>query len=49
MTVGYTGHVNDPELGLTYMQARYYDPIAARFLSGDPVVTDTSSGGGFGR
>jgi RHS repeat-associated protein len=48
-TVGYTGHVNDPELGLTYMQARYYDPIAARFLSVDPVVTDTSSGGGFSR
>jgi RHS repeat-associated protein len=48
-TVGYTGHVNDPELGLTYMQARYYDPIAARFLSVDPVVTDTASGRGFGR
>jgi RHS repeat-associated protein len=48
-TVGYTGHVNDPELGLTYMQARYYDPIAARFLSVDPEVTDTSSGGGFSR
>jgi RHS repeat-associated protein len=48
-TVGYTGHVNDPELGLIYMQARYYDPIAARFLSVDPVVTDTSNGGMFGR
>ena len=23
---GFTGHVNDPESGLTYMQARYYDP-----------------------
>ena len=23
---GYTGHVNDPDTGFVYMQARYYDP-----------------------
>ncbi|EIL88706.1 hypothetical protein UU7_17072 [Rhodanobacter spathiphylli B39] len=34
---GYTGHVNDPETGLVYMQARYYDPEVGRFLSVDPV------------
>jgi RHS repeat-associated protein len=34
---GYTGHVNDPETGLVYMQARYYDPVVGRFLSTDPV------------
>ena len=34
---GYTGHVNDPESGLVYMQARYYDPSTGRFLSVDPV------------
>ncbi len=34
---GYTGHVNDPESGLVYMQARYYDPAVGRFLSVDPV------------
>ena len=33
---GYTGHVNDPDTGLVYMQARYYDPVTARFLSVDP-------------
>jgi RHS repeat-associated protein len=33
---GYTGHVNDPETGLVYMQARYYQPTG-RFLSPDPV------------
>jgi len=33
---GYTGHVNDRETGLVYMQARYYQPIG-RFLSPDPV------------
>ena len=34
---GYTGHVNDPDTGLVYMQARYYDPEGVRFLSVDPV------------
>jgi RHS repeat-associated protein len=33
---GYTGHVNDPDSGLVYMQARYYDP-GSHFLSPDPV------------
>lgn len=35
---GYTGHVNDPDSGLVYMQARYYDPAVGRFLSVDPVT-----------
>jgi RHS repeat-associated protein len=34
---GYTGHVNDPDTGLVYMKARYYDPISGRFVSADPV------------
>lgn len=34
---GYTGHVNDPDTGLVYMQARFYDPDTGRFLSIDPV------------
>jgi RHS repeat-associated protein len=34
---GYTGHVNDPDTGLVYMQARYYDPQVGRFISVDPV------------
>ncbi|MBD8900578.1 RHS repeat-associated core domain-containing protein [Rhodanobacter sp. DHG33] len=33
---GYTGHVNDPETGLVYMQARYYQPTG-RFLSPDSI------------
>lgn len=34
---GYTAHVNDPDTGLVYMQARYYDPVTERFLSIDPA------------
>ena len=33
---GYTGHVNDSETNLVYMQARYYDPATGQFLSVDP-------------
>jgi RHS repeat-associated protein len=35
--VGYTGHKFDADLGLSYMQARYYDPVIGRFYSNDPV------------
>jgi len=34
---GYAGHVNDPDSGLVNMQARYYDPARASFVSVDPV------------
>jgi RHS repeat-associated protein len=34
---GYTGHIEDAATGLTYMQARYYDPVIGRFLSIDPA------------
>lgn len=47
--IGFTGHVNDADTGLVYMQQRYYDSLAGRFLSVDPVVTDTTTGYGFGR
>lgn len=34
---GYTGHLEDEDLQLTYMQQRYYDPVVGRFYSDDPV------------
>ena len=49
--LGFTGHIEDTGLELTYMQARYYDPFAfsleplaivgklGRLLSNDPVLT----------
>jgi RHS repeat-associated protein len=33
----YTGRDSDPETGLHYNRARYYDPMTARFLSEDPI------------
>ena len=48
-TIGFTGHVNDPATGLIYMQQRYYDPYAGRFLSTDPVLTDAKTGSAFNR
>lgn len=35
---GYTGHVQDAETGLVYMQQRYYDARIGYFLSVDPVA-----------
>lgn len=34
---GFTGHSEDFETDLVYMQQRYYDPTIGRFLSIDPV------------
>lgn len=48
-SIGFTGHVNDGQTGLVYMQQRYYDPIAGRFLSVDPVTTDAGNGALFSR
>lgn len=43
MGPGYTGHVNDPDTGLVYTQARYYDPTTGGFLSVDPVTPATGN------
>ncbi|MDP3670713.1 MAG: RHS repeat-associated core domain-containing protein [Telluria sp.] len=47
--LGFAGHVSAPDLGLVYMQQRYYDPIAGRMLSIDPVVADANTGSSFNR
>jgi RHS repeat-associated protein len=47
--IGFSGHANDSETSLVYMQQRYYDPAAGRFLSIDPAVTDAATGVGFNR
>ena len=45
----FAGHVEDASSGLTYMKARYYDPVAMRFLSPDPVGVDAATGDNFSR
>ena len=35
--IGYTGHYEEADIGLTYAQARWYDPAVGRFLSADAV------------
>jgi RHS repeat-associated protein len=39
---GYTGQYNDDVTGLDYYNARYYDPVIARFLSADDVQGNLS-------
>jgi RHS repeat-associated protein len=46
--VGYTGHKFDTDIGLSYMQARYYDPVIGRFYSNDPVGVVEHFGGAAG-
>jgi len=39
--IGYQGQYTDPDTGLHYLTARYYDPATAQFLTPDPL-TDTT-------
>ncbi|MCW3003554.1 MAG: Rhs family protein, partial [Conexibacter sp.] len=34
---GYTGQYTDPDTGLIYLRARYYDPTTGQFLTRDPL------------
>ena len=47
--LGFTGHQTDPHTSLVYMQQRYLDPVAMRFLSPDPVDVSSSNGSNFNR
>jgi len=39
----FTGQYTDPESGLVYLRARYYDPATAQFLTVDPMVDETGT------
>ena len=41
--------MTDSNTGLTYMQQRYYDPIALRFLSSDPMPVDPGTAWNYNR
>jgi RHS repeat-associated protein len=38
---GYAGEYTDPDTGLVYLRARYYDPQTAQFLTRDPLEATT--------
>ncbi|MBD2867659.1 RHS repeat-associated core domain-containing protein [Paenibacillus arenilitoris] len=40
---GFTGQIKDAETGLMYYNARYYNPILARFISADTAVQEETS------
>jgi RHS repeat-associated protein len=40
----WAGQLGDPSSGLYYLQARYYDPATAQFLSMDPEQINTNAG-----
>jgi RHS repeat-associated protein len=46
LAADYDEVMSEPTL---YMQQRYYEPLAGRFLSVDPVVTDADTGESFNR
>lgn len=46
---GYTGHVNDSDAGLVYMQARYFDPSVGRFIGTDPKALSAGDMNGVSR
>lgn len=45
----YTGQEEDPETGLYYYNARYYDPMLARFISADSYVQEPDDPQSFNR
>ncbi|MGH7341566.1 MAG: RHS repeat domain-containing protein, partial [Candidatus Rokuibacteriota bacterium] len=44
ITLGFTGHQHDDELGLIDMKGRIYDPTQARFLTPDPFIANQDTG-----
>ena len=45
--LGYGGQYADPETGLIYLRARYYDPATGQLLSRDPLQAQTRSAYGY--
>jgi RHS repeat-associated protein len=49
VTLGFTGHEQEDDLGLINMKGRIYDPTTMRFLSADPLVARPLRSQGFNR
>ena len=46
---GYTGHKHNDDIGLIYMNARYYVPEIGRFASADTIIPDQANPQAFNR
>lgn len=46
---GFTNHEMLDKLDLVHMNGRVYDPLVARFLSGDPLIDDPNNGQSYNR
>jgi RHS repeat-associated protein len=46
---GFTRHEMLDHLDLVHMNGRVYDPLTAKFLSGDPLIQDPMNGQGYSR
>lgn len=46
---GFTGHEMLDQLDLVHMNGRVYDPLVARFVSGDPLIQDPVDGQNYNR
>lgn len=46
---GYTGHEMLDQLDLVHMNGRVYDPFVAKFISGDPLISDPLDGQNYSR
>lgn len=46
---GFTGHEMLDQLDLVHMNGRVYDPLVAKFMSGDPFVQDPLNGQNYNR
>lgn len=45
--LGFAGQYTDPETGLQYLRARWYDPVTGQFLTRDPLEAITRSPYGY--
>jgi RHS repeat-associated protein len=46
---GFTGHEMLDALDLVHMNGRVYDPLTARFISGDPIIQEPQNGQNYNR
>jgi len=46
---GYTGQVDEPDLGIVFFQSRFYDPALGHFIQPDSIIPPNQGVQGFDR